>query len=363
MAFYDTGIRRLAQCSPKRDSTRPTQLGRRIAPRRAIGIAITAIAARPGASTRRVPFRSRPLRAYALRPMIWQIPQDTFPSKLEVRRHGPAQRHSRRPCPQDPLLGTHARRRDHHLARVPLRRENRRHRCRPPPSPSPARRTRAHRRRVGHHRPRPPCAVLPPNVRRPGPPARRVDGVDRPRQDPHRNPHRAERRAMSPQRDRDRDAFRAGVRRLFKLPLFTRAAARADADAELDAFLAERIDRLVLSGLTPADARAEALRRLGSPEADARLVLRRSAQRRQRHQWLRQAAADLREDLRLAVRRFAHSPAFTATALLTLAFGIGANTAIFSAVHGLLLAPLAFPNGNRIVMPMQENDRYRGDSR
>ena len=168
---------------------------------------------------------------------------------------------------------------------------------------------------------------------------------------------------MSPQRDRDRDAFRAGVRRLFKLPLFTRAAARADADAELDAFLAERIDRLVLSGLTPADARAEALRRLGSPEADARLVLRRSAQRRQRHQWLRQAAADLREDLRLAVRRFAHSPAFTATAVLTLALGIGANTAIFSAVHGLLLAPLAFPNGNRIVMPMQENDRYRGDSR
>lgn len=163
--------------------------------------------------------------------------------------------------------------------------------------------------------------------------------------------------------DREARGVRAGVRRLFKLPLFTRIAARADADAELDAFLAERVERLARTGLLPADARAEALRRLGSPENDARRELRRSAERRERHHWIRQGADDVREDLRLALRRFSQNPAFTATAVLTLALGIGANTAIFSAVHRLLLAPLDYPNGDRMVMPMRENDRFRGDSR
>ena len=158
-------------------------------------------------------------------------------------------------------------------------------------------------------------------------------------------------------RAREARGTRAGVRRLFTLPLFTRTAARADADAELDAFLAERVERLERAGLPPADARAEALRRLGSPERDARRELRRSAQRRERHHWIRQVADDLREDLRLATRRFATSPAFTATAVLTLALGIGANTAIFSAVHRLLLAPLDYPNGDRMVRAMRANDR------
>jgi len=164
-------------------------------------------------------------------------------------------------------------------------------------------------------------------------------------------------------RDRETHGIRAGVRRLFKLPLFTRAAARADADAELNAFLAERVERMVRAGLSPADARAEARRRLGFPESDARRALRRSAERRERRHWTHQSADDLRDDLRFAIRRFAKHPAFTATAVLTLALGIGANTAIFSVVHRLLLAPLDYPNGDRMVMPMQENDRFRGDSR
>jgi putative ABC transport system permease protein len=65
--------------------------------------------------------------------------------------------------------------------------------------------------------------------------------------------------------------------------------------------------------------------------------------------WLAPGIDSLLGDCRHAVRALLRSPAFTAVAVATLAVGIGANTAMFSVVHHLLLAPLPFQDGNRIV--------------
>ena len=149
--------------------------------------------------------------------------------------------------------------------------------------------------------------------------------------------------------------IRAGVRRLFRLPPSTRAMADDDADAELDAFVEARIENLIARGLTPAQARAEALRRLGAPLDDVRGSLHRSAERREGRRHLRDRVGAMRGDARFALRQLAGAPGFTVTATLVLALGIGATTAIFSAVRAVVFRPLPFVQSERLYMMWESN--------
>ena len=60
-------------------------------------------------------------------------------------------------------------------------------------------------------------------------------------------------------------------------------------------------------------------------------------------------------DLKLALRQLAKNPGFTWVIIVTLALGIGANTAIFSFVETILLKPLPYPNPDRLVQLFENN--------
>ena len=143
--------------------------------------------------------------------------------------------------------------------------------------------------------------------------------------------------------------IRPGIRRFFRLPLRTASSIYADVDEELESIMAARVDDLMSRGLSRADARSEALRRLGTTFESARDDLHHSAQRRERHMRFHEYWDDLTHDVRYAARGLVRRPAFTFVAVLTLAIGIGATTAIFSAVNVLLLRPLPYSQPDELM--------------
>ena len=143
--------------------------------------------------------------------------------------------------------------------------------------------------------------------------------------------------------------LRPGVRRLFRLPLWTDAARRRDVDDELQALIANRVDYLVARGMSPAEARAEAEFRLGASIDDARLQLQRSLNQRERRMRVSERLDSVLQDIRYAARGLLRRPAFTVVAVLTLAIGVGATTAIFSAVNVLLLRPLPYQRAAELM--------------
>jgi predicted permease len=140
---------------------------------------------------------------------------------------------------------------------------------------------------------------------------------------------------------------RETLRRLFHLDRFGRRL-EASLDEELRFHLEERIARLVGDGLSPEEARHQALQALGDLE-EVKQSCRRADEAGLRRRMVSGAVSDFIQDTRGALRSFRRTPAFTLTAVFTLAVGIGVNTVVFSVVNGVLLHPLPYPEADRLL--------------
>ena len=139
----------------------------------------------------------------------------------------------------------------------------------------------------------------------------------------------------------------AGLRRFFRLP-----SAERDVHALVDDETAFHIDmladQLAAEGLPPDAARREALRRFGNLDGIRRRcydISQSHATSMRRHELF----STVWRDIVYATRGMRRARGFTVVVLLTLGLGIGATTAMFSVVRGVLLRPLPFPDADRVV--------------
>src|SRR5262245_11061141 len=138
------------------------------------------------------------------------------------------------------------------------------------------------------------------------------------------------------------------TRRYLRFPWRSSSRLRADLDEELRFYFDMRTRELVDQGMGEADARREAVREFGDVEYTKRYCLAEDAMS-SREERRTDFVAELRQDIAHSWRTFRRAPGFVTVALVTLALGIGANTAIFSVVNGLLLRDLPFGEPDRLV--------------
>ena len=151
------------------------------------------------------------------------------------------------------------------------------------------------------------------------------------------------------------------VKRLFRFPFRTREAVRADIAEEFAFHLDMRTDELMREGMSAAAARMQATREFGNEAAGVR-ACEETGDRLERRRRIVRLLEEVRQDVRMGLRLLGRSPGFAAVAILTLAMGIGANTAIYSVLDTLVLRPLNYPDADRLVQISETGDSGRPNS-
>ncbi len=127
---------------------------------------------------------------------------------------------------------------------------------------------------------------------------------------------------------------------------FRRARWNEERERELQTYLEIETEENIARGMTPEDARYAARRKLGNPTQIREEIYRMNSLTFIESLW---------QDVRCGLRMLRKNAGFATVAILTLALGIGANTAIFSVIHGVLLSPLPYNDPDRIVLVLESN--------
>ncbi len=134
------------------------------------------------------------------------------------------------------------------------------------------------------------------------------------------------------------------------LRFFQRRRADAEVQSEIESYLEEEAVENVARGMTPDEARRQARIKFGNPQKVRERLWRQNSFAAVESVW---------RDLKYATRTLMRAPGFTATAILVMALGIGANVALFTVVWSVLLKPLPFEDPDQILVIYENsNDQF-----